>query len=113
MTNYEDLPLIPVDQHELKRYVFNNEKPNGIDHQLTQVITDLIKQRGFKGYDSQCIPLLQTCLIDFYKDLVIRFKQHMESLGTSITIQDVFERTLSDVMSINLRELQCYMERKQ
>ena len=34
----------------------------------------------------------------------------MESLGSSITLQDAFERTLNDVMSINLRELHHYMK---
>jgi len=61
-------------------------------------------------YDLQCVALLQTCLIDFYNDLLIRFKQHLESLGSSITIQDVFERTLNDLMSIDLRELHHYMK---
>jgi hypothetical protein len=41
----------------------------------------------FIDYDSQCIVLLQTCLIDFYKDLLIRFKQRIESLGSPITFQ--------------------------
>jgi hypothetical protein len=53
--------------------------------------------------------LLQSCLIDFYHDLLIRFKQHFESLGSSITFQDAFERTLFDVMSNTLQDLQHYM----
>lgn len=61
-------------------------------------------------YESQCVVLLQTCLIDFYNDLLIRFKQHIESLGSSITVQDAFERTLNDVISINLPDLHHYMK---
>ena len=61
-------------------------------------------------YDPSCIRPLQTCLIDFYKDLIQRFKQHLECLGTSTTVHDVFERTLNETLSINLRQLHRYME---
>jgi len=50
--------------------------------------------------DLPCAILLQTCVIDFYNDLLIRFEQRPESLGSSITIQDSFERTLNDAMSL-------------
>ncbi|CAF0777503.1 unnamed protein product [Rotaria sordida] len=112
MTNYTDLSSITLAQNDIIQYIFNKEKPDNIDQHLTQIIIDLIKQRGFTDYDSQCVTLLQTCLIDFYNDLLIRFKQHFESIGSSITIQDAFQRTLNDIMSINLRELHSYMKRK-
>ena len=62
-------------------------------------------------YDPSCIRPLQACLVDFYKDLIQRFKQHLECLGTTpMTVQDVFERTLSETLSINLRQLHRYMK---
>ncbi|CAF4547108.1 unnamed protein product [Rotaria sp. Silwood1] len=112
MTNYTDLPSMTLVHNDIIQYIFNKEKPDDMSQQLSQIIIDLIKQRGFTDYDSQCVTLLQTCLIDFYNDLLIRFKQHFESIGSSITIQDAFQRTLNDVMSINLRELHNYMKNK-
>ena len=38
-------------------------------------------------WSSECIHILRTCLIDFYKDLLLRFKQHIETLDSSITFQ--------------------------
>ncbi|CAF4276473.1 unnamed protein product [Rotaria sp. Silwood2] len=87
MTNYTDLASITFPQNDIIQYIFNKEKPDDINQHLTQIIIDLIKQRGFTEYDSQCIALLQTCLIDFYNDLLIRFKQNLESIGSSINIQ--------------------------
>ncbi|CAF3534523.1 unnamed protein product [Adineta steineri] len=110
MTNYTDLPLVTLVQHEGGRYIFQKEKSDEHAQLLTETIINLIKQHGFDNYDSQCIPLLETCLIDFSKDLILCFKQRMESLGSSITMQHAFERILNDVMSIDLHELYSYMK---
>ncbi|CAF1234669.1 unnamed protein product [Adineta ricciae] len=78
--------------------------------QLDTIIINLIKSCGFKDSNPDCIRVLRTCLFNVYQDLLMRLKQHMESLGSSVTFQDAFERTLDEVLSSNLRELYCYMK---
>ncbi|CAF1289657.1 unnamed protein product [Adineta ricciae] len=67
------------------------------DEQLDTIIINLIKSCGFKDSNPDCICVLRTCLFDVYQDLLMRLKQHMESLGSSVTFQDAFERTLDEV----------------
>ena len=38
-------------------------------------------------YDPQCLGILQSILIDFYHDLIIRLKDYFESIGSSFTFQ--------------------------
>ncbi|UJR36512.1 hypothetical protein I4U23_029233 [Adineta vaga] len=111
MTNFADISSVDLIQHELNRYVFNKEiSDNEIRQQLNEIIISLIKQHGFKDFNPECVFVLQSCLFDVYQDLLIRFKQHMESLGSSITIQDALERTLNEIMSSNLQDLYDYMK---
>lgn len=108
MTNFRDVPSINLVKREIGRYNFNTEHLHIAAPRLLQAVAQMIRRSGFEYYDLSCIPPLQSCSVDFYQDLLIRFKQHLESLGSE-SFQAALERTLSEVMHCTLYDLQCFM----
>jgi len=39
------------------------------------------------GYEDECVPILKQCLNDFYRDLIERFRQHLELVDSSRNFQ--------------------------
>ncbi|UJR36469.1 hypothetical protein I4U23_029193 [Adineta vaga] len=113
----KDLGFLCIDEsikRKTRMLVFASDEHlklfNEIRQQLNEIIISLIKQHGFKDFNLECVFVLESCLFDVYQDLLIRFKQHMESLGSSMTIQDALEQTLNEIMSSNLQDLYDYMK---
>ena len=71
-----------------------------LNETLSRILIHLIKHHGFNGmsiisrrfysifsldYDPQCLDILRMVVIDFYHDLLIRFKEYSETIGSPMT----------------------------
>ncbi|CAF0803358.1 unnamed protein product [Didymodactylos carnosus] len=65
---------------------------------------------GPGDYNLKCITLLRTLMEDYFKDFLLRFKQRAECCGSELTVQDSFEKTLKEILFIDLKTFYRYMK---